>query len=92
MSKDAVTTIRSLAAELLPDEEVEVTANGEGYYTVAGTTRDGRRSNFQPIWIPSSATAQQIKDKLRHEFAENLNPDSADPDDLSTPNLQNEGR
>ena len=92
MTNDVVTRLTTMASRLLKDEAVEVSSNGEGYYTIAGTSPDGRTSNFPPIWISPSASDQQIMDKLSHEFAQNLNPDSADPDDLSIPNLQNEGR
>jgi len=91
MSDEMVTRINTIAAEMMRGEQVEVTANGENYYTVAGVGSDGRKSNFPPIWISPASSDQQIKDKLSLEFTQNLYPDSA-PDDLSVPNLKNEGK
>jgi len=91
MSGDFVKRLSEIASDLLPGEQVEVSAHGEDYYTIAGTGKDGRKSNFPPVWLPASFSEGQIRDKLALEFRQNLEPD-AEPGDLSVPNLENEGR
>jgi hypothetical protein len=90
MKDQTVNQLKTIASELLPGEEVAVIANGEDYYTVEVVMADGRKSNFPPVWLPQTASEQQIKAKLSHAFHEHLHPES-DPDDLTVPNLQTEG-
>ena len=90
MKNLTVSQLKTIASQLLPGEHVEVSPNGEDYYTIE-VTKDGRRSNFPPIWLPQSTSEQQIREKMSHAFRENTDPESA-PDDLSVPNLQTEGK
>ena len=91
MLNEVAGRIKAIAGELLEGQQVEVTPNGEDYYTVACILEDGRKSNFPPVWISPSSSDQQIHEKLQREFTQSLSPETA-PDDLSVPNLQNEGK
>jgi hypothetical protein len=82
--------VKTIAADLLQRESVEVTARGEDYFLIEVIDARGMRSNFPPLWIPGFLNDSQIRQKLTREFREHLYPESS-PDDASVPNLQTEG-
>jgi len=91
MQDDTLTKVKRICSEILSGRNVRVGANGDDYYAIEAVNPDGALSTWPPVWIAPHATEDQIKTKLSDGFRQASDPDS-DPDDLSVPNLQTEGR
>jgi hypothetical protein len=91
MPADRLTQIEHVASDLLEGQRVHAIPKGEYYYAFEITNRQGARSMLPPVWIDPSASDEQLKDKLSAEFRRTFRPES-DPDDLSVPGLQTEGK
>jgi hypothetical protein len=84
MTDNSLSRLQRIAADILPDQTVEIRPRGEDYYVfeIGGSV-------LAPIWIDTSASDHQISDKLSHDFERAFHPESS-PDDLSVPDLQSE--
>jgi len=91
MPDDTLTKVKQISSEILSGRNVRVVANCEDYYAVEALNPDGALSTWPPLWVDPHSTEDQIRAKLSYEFRQASDPDS-DPDDLSVPNLQTEGR
>ncbi|MEP6715377.1 MAG: hypothetical protein ABJC09_07365 [Terriglobia bacterium] len=91
MTPEFLERLGRIASDVLNNDRVEVTAEGEDYYVFEAVAEDGTRSRFPAAWITRTATDGQIKEKLARDFLEAAHPDAA-PGDLSVPNLETEGK
>jgi hypothetical protein len=92
MSEDTTfAQVQRISSEILSGQEITVVAHGENYYAFAIVSAKGIRSTLPPVWVEPQASDLQVRTKLSREFRRAFDPD-ADPDDLSIPGLQNEGK
>jgi hypothetical protein len=91
MSQETFDTVKRVAAEILPDRQTRVSAEGEDYYSFEASDSQGMTSTLPRVWIAPGSSDNEIRNKLRHEFRLAFDPDS-EPDDLSVPGLATEGR